>query len=82
MSKVTGKLKEELERIIKAEQPQESLTTDRVQTTQRKVRSSGGIVVDGETGCAVKFAKCCNPSAGRSCHRVYYERVRYFNSQA
>jgi GTP pyrophosphokinase len=64
MSKVTGKLKEELERIIKAEQPQEVLTTDRVQTTQRKVSSSGGIVVDGETGCAVKFAKCCNPLPG------------------
>lgn len=64
MSKVTGKLKEELERIAKAEQPQEILTADRVQTSQRKVRSSGGIVVDGETGCAVKFAKCCNPLPG------------------
>lgn len=64
MSKVTGKLKEELERIAKAEQPQEVLTPDRVQTSQRKVSSSGGIVIDGETGYAVKFAKCCNPLPG------------------
>lgn len=28
--------------------------------------STGGIVIDGAAGCAVKFAKCCNPLPGDS----------------
>ena len=30
----------------------------------RHIRRNSGIVVDGETGCQVKFAKCCNPLPG------------------
>ena len=30
----------------------------------RKRKSTGGVIVDGEDGCAVKFAKCCNPLPG------------------
>ncbi|MBR3998780.1 MAG: bifunctional (p)ppGpp synthetase/guanosine-3',5'-bis(diphosphate) 3'-pyrophosphohydrolase, partial [Clostridia bacterium] len=30
----------------------------------KKIRSNSGIVVDGEYGCEVKFAKCCNPLPG------------------
>ena len=29
-----------------------------------KHKSTGGIVIDGEAGCQVKFAKCCNPLPG------------------
>ena len=32
--------------------------------TPRHIRRNSGIVVDGETGCQVKFAKCCNPLPG------------------
>ena len=28
------------------------------------MRSNGGVVVDGEHGCMIKFAKCCNPLPG------------------
>ena len=30
----------------------------------RNLKSNSGIVVDGESGCQVKFAKCCNPLPG------------------
>ncbi len=30
----------------------------------RNLKSNSGIVVDGAEGCAVKFAKCCNPLPG------------------
>ena len=32
----------------------------------KKIRSNSGIIVDGESGCSVKFAKCCNPLPGDS----------------
>ena len=32
----------------------------------KKIKSNSGIIVDGETGCSVKFAKCCNPLPGDS----------------
>ena len=30
----------------------------------KNIKSNSGIVVDGESGCQVKFAKCCNPLPG------------------
>ena len=33
-------------------------------STVRNHRSTGGVIVDGEDGCTVKFAKCCNPLPG------------------
>lgn len=66
MSKITGKLKDEFERVVKVEAPAEPLTVEMVQTKKptKSLKSSGGIVVDGESGCSVKFAKCCNPLPG------------------
>ncbi len=32
----------------------------------RKIKNKSGIVVDGQEGCEVKFAKCCNPLPGDS----------------
>ena len=29
-----------------------------------RTKSSGGVIIDGEAGCHVKFAKCCNPLPG------------------
>ena len=42
------------------------MTVEQVVTAQRPrhLRSNSGIVVDGQEGCAVKFARCCNPLPG------------------
>lgn len=68
MTKVTAKLKDEYEKIVKPEEEVAPITdTEQVQTTKsRKIRSDNGVIVDGEYGCAVKFAKCCNPLPGDS----------------
>ena len=40
-------------------------TPEQVKTTKPKnIKHNGGIVVDGESDCHVKFAKCCNPLPG------------------
>ena len=67
VSKFTHKLAEECDRVVHPEEEQpQVLTPDRVQlkTPSHGVRTDGGIVVDGEHGCLVKFAKCCNPLPG------------------
>ncbi|MBR4205317.1 MAG: bifunctional (p)ppGpp synthetase/guanosine-3',5'-bis(diphosphate) 3'-pyrophosphohydrolase [Clostridia bacterium] len=64
MTKVSSKLKQEYERVVK---PEEHPITDveQVQTHELKHRkSTGGIIVDDADGCEVKFAKCCNPLPG------------------
>ncbi len=69
MSKLAGKLHDEFEktiRISEAEPAKEELTVDQVKTTTvpKHLKSNGGIVVDGEYGCMVKYARCCNPLPG------------------
>ena len=69
VSKIAGKLREEFDKIIRPEAeppaPAPIEASDiRVAPTPRHIRRNSGIVVDGETGCQVKFAKCCNPLPG------------------
>ena len=68
MTKVTSKLKIEYERIVKPDEQNPITDTDQVQTqkSNKKIKSNSGIIVDGEYGCEVKFAKCCNPLPGDS----------------
>ena len=64
MTKVSSKLKQEYERVVKPEETPIT-ETEQVQTQQlKRSKSTGGIIVDGEVGCEVKFAKCCNPLPG------------------
>ena len=64
VSKISNKLKEELEKIITVE-PSPTYTEADVKTVLPKnITKNSGIVVDGEKGCAVKFANCCNPLPG------------------
>ena len=62
------KIKEELEKI--AEEEQKPITTEeeisRVKTviSTSRSKSSSGVIIDGEAGCHVKFARCCNPLPG------------------
>ncbi len=70
VTKILPKFKDELEAFKQEEQPevvQPQVTTpsDMINASRpRHLRSNSGIIVDGEEGCAVKFAKCCNPLPG------------------
>lgn len=67
ISKLAQKLHDEFERLIKPT-PAEPIptTVDQVKTASapKTARSQNGVIVDGETGCMVKFSKCCNPLPG------------------
>ena len=66
VSKFLKRLQDECDRSIKP--PVEEVAVDAIKpvpiTRPKNVKSNSGIVVDGEAGCLVKFAKCCNPLPG------------------
>ena len=68
LKKVASKLKDEFDKVIKAPEPEiviEDIKPEEVKTSKPKnLKSNSGIIVDGAEGCAVKFAKCCNPLPG------------------
>ena len=65
VSKIHSKLTEELEKTVKQPEPQIEVTKDDIVISKPKnIKSNSGIIVDGESGCQVKFAKCCNPLPG------------------
>ncbi len=70
ISKFLVRLQEECDRIIKPEIPEQppiEQTPEKIVVAKPKnIRSDSGIIVDGESGCTVKFAKCCNPLPGDS----------------
>ncbi len=67
MSKVSGKLHDEFEKRVAAAEPEVKapIKVEDIKTTVPKnLKNSSGIIIDGERGCQVKFAKCCNPLPG------------------
>lgn len=63
------RIKDELEKQLADDEPQPMTTEDelaRIKLTElpKKKRATGGVIIDGEPGCQVKFAKCCNPLPG------------------
>ncbi len=68
INKLANKIREESQKYTVAEtEPKEITEESIVQKTVTKpknLKSNSGIVVDGESGCQVKFAKCCNPLPG------------------
>ncbi|MBE6538475.1 MAG: bifunctional (p)ppGpp synthetase/guanosine-3',5'-bis(diphosphate) 3'-pyrophosphohydrolase [Ruminococcaceae bacterium] len=65
MLKILPKLKDEFDKLIKPEVvPQVQTEADIPVKKPKHIRSNSGIIVDGEEGCQVKFAKCCNPLPG------------------
>ena len=65
MGKLSGKLRDEYERTLAEAEPVEPITVEQIKTVaSRTVATGKGIVVDGEYGCHVKFARCCNPLPG------------------
>ncbi len=68
ISKFATRLQDACATLVRSEMPEEpqEIVPEKipVKTNHRHLRSNGGIVVDGESGCMVKFAKCCNPLPG------------------
>ncbi len=67
LAKVFKKIKEEFEKIFKdqiAERKPEVTPENIKLASPKRLKQGSGIVVDGESGCMVKFAKCCNPLPG------------------
>lgn len=62
------KIKEELEKITAEETKpvtaEEEISKVKTVAANNRLRSTGGVIIDGEAGCHVKFAKCCNPLPG------------------
>ena len=63
LSKIELKLRDEYERTHKNSERDLNIIEPTPQNVKRK-KSTGGVIIDGEDGCAVKFAKCCNPLPG------------------
>ena len=67
ISKIALRLRDEFDRLIKPEEvPEPIVTVEQVKISEKpkNIKSNSGIIVDGESGCQVKFAKCCNPLPG------------------
>lgn len=62
------KIKEEIEKLHANDEPvaithEEEISKIKL-TANKRTKSSNGIIIDGEPGCQVKFARCCNPLPG------------------
>ena len=71
VTKLLNKFKDEIQAFQAEETPEVvtppvDLRAEDVATKARPrhLKSNSGIIVDGTEGCAVKFAKCCNPLPG------------------
>ena len=65
-SKVEPKLRAEYEKLYNEKHKDDApIVIEPISSNANKRRkSTGGVLIDGEDGCAVKFAKCCNPLPG------------------
>ena len=68
VTKIAGKLRDEFERTVKAPPVEnDAPLVKTASVAQRKSTKHGnGVIIDGQEGCTVKFAKCCNPLPGDS----------------
>ncbi|MBQ3589571.1 MAG: bifunctional (p)ppGpp synthetase/guanosine-3',5'-bis(diphosphate) 3'-pyrophosphohydrolase, partial [Clostridia bacterium] len=68
LSKVIPKLRAEYERLYNEKHKDDGpvVIEPTITATTKKRKSTGGVIIDGEDGCAVKFAKCCNPLPGEN----------------
>lgn len=65
LSKVRNKIVDEVGKLVAPIEPPPQVTEETIITAKpKKIKSNSGIIVDGESGCSVKFAKCCNPLPG------------------
>ncbi len=68
VSKISGRIKDEFDRVVAPEVQTAQIVTEPSQIVKampsKRHKTGGGIIVDGQAGCLVKFAKCCNPLPG------------------
>ena len=69
LTKFLPKIKDEIERILEENKdsvttPEDEISKIKLTDVNKKRKSNNGIIIDGEPGCQVKFAKCCNPLPG------------------
>ncbi len=68
LSRFIPKIKEEIEKLRAIDEPpltaEEELAKVKLTSVSKRMRSSGGVIIDGDTGYQIKFAKCCNPLPG------------------
>ena len=64
VSKIAARLRDEYARVVSPDAEPVITDTEQIRTAKPKNIKSGGIIVDGERDCLVKFAKCCNPLPG------------------
>ncbi len=62
------RIKEEIEKIAASRgptpTPEDEIKSVKIIKPNNVTRSRGGVIVDGERGCQIKFSKCCNPLPG------------------
>ncbi len=63
VSKISIKLHDEYERLMQQAEQNTAVKATEIEVKPRKSKN-GGVIVDGNEGCVVKFAKCCNPLPG------------------
>ena len=68
LTRFIPKIKDEIEKLrVEEEGPlttEEELAKVKITDVSRKMHKSGGILIDGQAGYQVKFARCCNPLPG------------------
>ena len=68
LSRFINRIKEEREKSGIKDTPtlteQDEIAKAKISEAPKRKHSTGGIIIDGEPGCQVKFAKCCNPLPG------------------
>ena len=68
LSRFMPKIKEEIEKLRTVDEPpltaEDELAKVKLTNVTRKNKKTDGVVIDGDSGYQVKFAKCCNPLPG------------------
>ena len=68
LSRFIPKIKDEIEKLRAEEEgpltTEDELAKVKLTEVNKRKHKTGGIIIDGESGYAVKFAKCCNPLPG------------------
>ena len=68
LSRFLPKIKDEIDKLPSNKEtytePTKETELSRIKLKAATRRAVGGVIIDGEEGCQVKFARCCNPLPG------------------